>query len=131
MKKLFAVITVLFCFVGFNFAEDLDELQKDPNYVDLSTRAIIPENQHTTNKTASVKIEFTPLTDEAHVYYTCMAVSFDQGEAMNTVLACLQDFQTENQYYGYKYLRADSTKYFKDEKNLKWATYHSYVKFNR
>lgn len=131
MKKLFAVITVLFCFVGFNFAEDLDELQKDPNYVDLSTRAIIPENQHTTNKTASVKIEFTPLTDEAHVYYTCMAVSFDQGEAMNTVLACLQDFQAENQYYGYKYLRADSTKYFKDEKNLKWATYHSYVKFNR
>ncbi len=131
MKKLFAVITVLFCFVGFNFAEDLDELQKDPNYVDLSTRAIIPENQHTTNKTASVKIEFTPLTDEAHVYYTCMAVSFDQGEAMNTVLACLQDFQADNQYYGYKYLRADSTKYFKDEKNLKWATYHSYVKFNR
>lgn len=131
MKKLFAVITVLFCFVGFNFAEDLDELQKDPNYVDLSTRAIIPENQHTTNKTASVRIEFTPLTDEAHVYYTCMAVSFDQGEAMNTVLACLQDFQADNQYYGYKYLRADSTKYFKDEKNLKWATYHSYVKFNR
>ena len=100
-------------------------------FVDTSTRLIIPEDQHTTSKTAKVQIEYTPLTDEAHVYYTCMAVSYDQGEAMNTVLACLQDFQKENQYYSYKYMRKDSVKYFKDDKNLKWATYHSYVKFNR
>ena len=131
MKKFFAVLTALFCFAGFTFAEDLEELQKDPNFVDTTTRLVIPEDQHTTNKSASVKIEYTPLTDEVHIYYTCLTVSFDQGEAMNTVLACLQDFQKENQYYGYKYLRKDSVRYAKDDKNMKWATYHSYVKFSR
>ncbi len=134
MKKLIAVMAALFCFAGFTFAEEYSELEMNPDNrekVLMKTREIIPEEQHTTNKTASVKIEYTPLTDEAHVYYTCMAVSYDQGEAMNTVLACLQDFQKENQYYSYKYLRKDSVKYFKDDKNMKWATYHSYVKFNR
>ena len=130
MKKIFAIAVALFCFAGVTFGDDLAELQKDPNAVDLTTRTIVPEDQHTTNKTAKVQIEYTPLTDEAHVYYTCMAVSYDQGEAMNTVLACLQDFQKEYQYYSYKYLRKDSVKYFKDN-NIKWATYHSYVKFNR
>ena len=131
MKKFIAVMAALFCFAGFTFADELEELQKDPNAVDLSQRTIIPEDQHTTNKTAKVQIDYTPLTDEVHIYYTCMSVSYDQGEAMNTVLACLQDFQKENQYYSYKYLRKDSVKYFKDDKNMKWATYHSYVKFNR
>ncbi|WP_294427496.1 hypothetical protein [uncultured Treponema sp.] len=131
MKKILAVIAALFCFAGVTFADELEELQKNPNFVDVSTRSIVPEDQHTTNKTAKVLIEYTPLTDEVHIYYTCVAVTYDQGEAMNTVLACLQDFQKENQYFSYKYLRKDSVKYFKDDKNMKWATYQSYVKFNR
>ncbi|MBQ9206165.1 MAG: hypothetical protein IJ158_05570 [Treponema sp.] len=131
MKKFIAVVAALFCFVGFTFADDLEELQRDPNAVDLSVQTIVPEDQHTTNKTAKVEIVYTPLTDEAHVYYTCVAVTYDQGEAMNTVLACLQDFQKGNQYYSYKYLRKDSVKYYKDDKNMKYAQYHSYVKFNR
>lgn len=122
---------VLFAFVGFTFADELEELQNNPNDVDLSVRVFAPENQHTTNKTASVQIAYTPLTDEVHIYYTCFSVSFDQGEAMNTILACLQDFQNENQYYSYKYLSKDQTKYFKDDKNMKWAQYHSHVKFSR
>ena len=105
MKKFIAVMAALFCFAGFTFADELEELQKDPNAVDLTTRSIVPEDQHTTNKTAKVQIDYTPLTDEVHIYYTCVAVTYDQGEAMNTVLACLQDFQKENQYYSYKYLR--------------------------
>ena len=86
MKKFIAVVAALFCFVGFTFADDLEELQRDPNAVDLSVQTIVPEDQHTTNKTAKVEIVYTPLTDEAHVYYTCVAVTYDQGEAMNTVL---------------------------------------------
>ena len=131
MKKFIAIVVALFCFAGFAFADELEELQKDPNYVDLSTRVIIPENQHTTNKTATVQIEYTPLTDEAHIYYQCLSVSFDQGEAMNTVLECLDDFKKENMYYNYRYLRRDNTKFFKDDKNMKWAVYHSYVQFIR
>ena len=129
MKKIFAVIIALMCFSGLAFSDEVADLLKEPQ--DSLTRTITPEEQHVTNKTAKVQIEYTPLTDEVHIYYTCMAVSYDQGEAMNSVLACLQDFQKQNQYYSYKYLKRDSIKYFKDERNLKWATYSSYVKFYR
>ena len=129
MKKIFAVIAALMCFSGYAFSDEVEDLLKQPQ--DTLTRTITPEEQHVTNKTAKVQIEYTPLTDEVHIYYTCMAVSYDQGEAMNSVLACLQDFQKQNQYYSYKYLKRDSIKYFKDEKNLKWATYSSYVKVYR
>ncbi len=129
MKKFFALIAALICFTGYAFSDEVSDLLKAPE--DTMTRTIVPEDQHVTNKTAKVELEYTPLTDEVHIYYTCMAVSYDQGEAMNSVLACLQDFQKQNQYYSYKYLRKDSVKYFKDDKNLKWATYSSYVKFYR
>lgn len=129
MKKFFALFATLICFTGFAFSDEVSDLLKAPE--DTMTRTIVPEDQHVTNKTAKVELEYTPLTDEVHIYYTCMAVSYDQGEAMNSVLACLQDFQKQNQYYSYKYLRKDSVKYFKDDKNLKWATYSSYVKFYR
>ncbi len=129
MKKIFAVIAALMCFSGYAFSDEVEDLLKQPQ--DTLTRTITPEEQHVTNKTAKVQIEYTPLTDEVHIYYTCMAVSYDQGEAMNSVLACLQDFQKQNQYYSYKYLKRDSIKYFKDDKNLKWAAYSSYVKFYR
>ncbi len=128
MKKLFAVLAALFCF-GFVFADEVDDLLKEPQ--DSMTRIIVPEDQHVVTKTGSVKIEYTPLTDEVRIYYTCLATSYDQGEAMNTVLACLEDFQKENQYYSYKYLKRDSVKYFKDDKNYKWATYYCYLKFSR
>lgn len=129
MKKFLALIAALMCFAGYAFSDEVSDLLKEPE--DTMTRTIVPEDQHVTNKTAKVQLEYTPYTDEVHIYYTCMAVSYDQGEAMNSVLACLQDFQKQNQYYSYKYLRKDSVKYFKDDKNLKWATYSSYVKFYR
>lgn len=129
MKKIFALIAALLCFTGYAFSDEVSDLLKEPE--DTMTRTIVPEDQHVTNKTAKVELEYTPLTDEVRIYYTCMAVSYDQTEAMSSVLACLQDFQKQNQYYSYKYLRKDSVKYFKDDKNLKWATYSSYVKFYR
>ena len=129
MKKFFAVITAMLCLTGAVFADEVEDLLKEPVGNEIQT--IIPEDQHVTNKTAKVRLEYTPLTDEVRLYYTCAAVQFDQGEAMNTALAVLKDFQEKNQYYSYKYMRKDSVKYFKDDKNLKWATYHSYVKFNR
>ena len=129
MKKIFVLIAALICFSGYAFSDEVSDLLKAPE--DTITRTIIPEDQHVTNKTAKVQLEYTALTDEVHIYYTCMAVSYDQGEAMNSILACLQDFQKQNQYFSYKYLKKDSVKYFKDDKNLKWATYSSYVKFYR
>ncbi|MCR5172316.1 MAG: hypothetical protein K6B73_05580 [Treponema sp.] len=130
MKKFFAVITAMICLTGAVFADELEDLLKEPVGNEIQT--IIPEDQHVTNKTAKVRLEYTPLTDEVRLYYTCAAVQFDQGEAMNTALAVLKDFQEKNQYYSYKYMRRDSVKYYKDEKTgFKWAQYFSYVRFQR
>ncbi len=130
MKKLFAIAAAIFCLSGFVFADEVEDLLKDP--VGNETRIIVPEDQHVTNKTAKVQLEYTPLTDEVRLYYTCHAVAFDQGEAMNTALAVLKDFQDQNQYFSYKYMKRDSVKYYKDEKTgFKWAMYQSYVRFTR
>lgn len=130
MKKFFAVAAAaLFCFAGTAVAEDASDLLSAPQ--DSLTRTITPEDQHVTNKTASVKMEYTPLTDEVIVYYTVLAVSYDQGEAMNSILECLNDFKTQYGYYSYKYLKKDSVKYFKDEKGMKWATHRQWVKFSK
>ena len=130
MKKFFAVITAMLCLTGAVFADEVEDLLKEPVGNEIQT--IIPEDQHVTNKTAKVRLEYTPLTDEVRLYYTCAAVQFDQGEAMNTALAVLKDFQEKKQYYSYKYMRRDSVKYYKDEKTgFKWAQYFSYVRFQR
>ena len=96
-----------------------------------SIQVITPENQHTTNKTAKVSIEYSPLTDEVRIYYTCMDVTFDQGDSMNTIYACLEDFKKQNQYYGYKFLSKDKIRYFKDARNVKMVSYMSYVQMTR
>lgn len=131
MKKFLAIFSILFCFAGVVFADEVDDLLKEPT--SSLTETIVPKEQHVTNKTAKVYLEYTPLTDEVRVFYTCHAVSFDQGEAMNTALAVLKDFEDEHEeYFGYKYLRRDSVKYYKDENTgFKWAMYQSHVKFTR
>ena len=130
MKKFFAVITAMLCLTGAVFADEVEDLLKEPESNEIET--IIPEDQHVTNKTAKVILEYTPLTHEVRLYYTCASVMFDQGEAMNTALAVLKDFQEKYKYYSYKYMRRDSVKYYKDEKTgFKWTQYFSYVRFQR
>lgn len=129
MKKLFAIIAALFCVMGVSFADEAADLLKPKE--DTLTRIITPADQHTTSKTASVKIEYTPYTDEAKIYYTVISVSYDQGDAMNTCLECLRDFQVQNGYYKYSYQRKDKVRYFKDENNIKWAEHVQWVKFTR
>jgi len=69
--------------------------------------------------------------DEARIYYTCMYVTYDKGEAMNTIMACVEDFMKDNQYYHYTYLARDREKYFKNERGYSMAQYMSYIKFTR
>ena len=128
MKKFALLFAVALLAVSGLFAQDIPD-ENAP--VDASVRTITPKDIHTNVKTANVKIEYTPALDEVRIYYTCMEVSFDQGDAMNSILACLKDFQAENQYYGYTHMAKDRTRYFTDNKKLKWVTYMTYVKFNR
>ena len=134
MKKYFVLFAVAFLVIFGVSAQDAassDAPAATEVPADTSVKVIVPKNQHTTSKTANVRIEYTPMTDEVRIYYTCLDVSFDQGEAMNTILACLKDFQAENQYYGFTYLAKDKTRYYKDSNNMKWASYMSNVKFSR
>ena len=103
----------------------------DANKVDLSTKIITPKEQHTTDKTASIKIEYIPMVDEVRIYYTSMYVTYDAGEAMNSIQGCLKDFTKEYQYYSYKYLERDRERYFKNERGFNMAQYVSHVKFMR
>jgi len=137
MKKFLAIAAAMFCLSGVVFADEvsdaLDIIKPEPS---KETVKIVPENQYpelhpTAKSSAQVYIEYVPLTNEVHIYYTCNMAAFDQGEAMNTVMAILQDFQKDNGYYKYKYLHKDKVKYFRDEANLKKATYSSNVVFSR
>lgn len=114
---------------NFDPAKVLAEEFNDKDRV--KTEIIIPANLHTTEKTATVKIEYLPMYDEVRIYYDCMYVAYDAGEAMNSVLECLRDFQLEHKYFGYKYVKPDRVRYYKNERGFSMAQYISCVKFNR
>ena len=97
----------------------------------LVTEVIIPKDQHLYDETASVKIEYMPLYDEVRIYYECMYVTYDRGEAMNTVLECLADFQKEHKYFDYRYLSNDRERFFKDDNGRRKAMFISHVKVLR
>lgn len=136
MKKI-SIIFVTFIMICFEMfaqgvsgnesAYDSETFESDKTKVEV----IIPKDQHIVDQTANVKIEYLQMYDEVRIYYECMYVTYDRGEAMNTVMACLLDFQKDHKYSGYKYLKDDKEKYFKDERNRRKTQYISYVKFYR
>ena len=130
MKKIFAVLAVLAAFCCA-FAEEDISFDESNKKVDTSMQVIVPENQHVTNKTGKIRLEYTPSMDEVRIYYTCMEATFSESDAREAIHACLLDFQLEHQYFGYKYLRRDRTSFMKDARNVPMAQYVSHVKFNR
>lgn len=128
MKKFFVIFMVLFA-AGFAFAQEQEEDEVAP--LDMSVQVIVPEDQHTQNKTAQVRIEYQQGLDEVRIYYSCLEVSFKEDEARETIRQCLNDFQLAHNYYGYKYMRDDRLSYRKNARGLKQATYMSQVKFTR
>ena len=137
MKKILTLLTVFAVLMGAVFAETIGDNPDDPFERDrfekekLSTQVIIPENQHCTDKNASVKIEYMPMHDELRIYYDTLFVTFDTGEAMNTVMACLQDFVKENKYFNYKYMEQDKTKPYKGDRDQRRVVYSSHIKLMR
>lgn len=131
MKKGFLVLFSLFFCLGSLFAQDLSGIVDNANKVDLSTKFITPKDQHTADRTATVKIEYMPMVNELRIYYTSMYVTYDVGEAMNSIQACLKDFIKEHQYYNYKYMERDRERYFKSERGYNMAQYVSHVQLLR
>ncbi|MCR5188508.1 MAG: hypothetical protein K6C97_06190 [Treponema sp.] len=134
MKKIITLLTCLTVLCGLAIAETVsdDPFEREKFEAEkTSTYVIIPEDQHCTDKNASVRIEYSPIYDEVRIYYETLYVTYDRGEAMNTVLACLQDFQKENKYIRYRYLRTESQKLFKDDRGQKKMQWSAYLKFDR
>ena len=153
MKKLIASFIFAFGLVFGMFAQlmaDVEDILNEGKFDSEKTKleVIIPEEQHTTDRNADVRIEYFPLYDEVRIYYTTLYVTYDRGEAMNTVLACLQDFQTRfsadkdyhyedddtdkkifSYYRSYNYLKPDRERFFKDDRGQRKAQYISHVKF--
>lgn len=130
MKKLITVLLVLFV-AGFAFAQDATANAGEAVSAERTVQVVVPENQHTTDVTASVRIEYRPMYDDARVYYTCRYVTYQKDEAMTAVRDCLNDFLEANQYKHYTYLARDREHYFKNDKGVNTAEYMSYVKLIR
>ncbi len=138
MKKIFTIAVALMLGACL-FAQGITGRGATDDYVDsetfeaekTKTEVIIPKDFHARDTTASIKIEYSPMYDEARIYYECMYVTYDRGGGMNAVLECLDDFRVEHKYNLYRYLKDDKEKYFKDDKGRRKAQYISYVKFYR
>ena len=135
MKKILLACCMLFAGVVI-FAQKTGTFTPETSannkgYDEKTTRIIIPENQHTTDDTAEVRLVFWGGFVVVGLLLWWLFVTYDKGQAMNTVLACLEDFMKANQYYHYKYLARDKEKYFKNERGYSCAQYMSYVKFTR
>lgn len=136
MKKFLVMIACLFAVSAGLFAQGLtsgESIFDDEEFEELKTKTqvIVPENQHITDKNASVKIEYSPVYDEIHIYYETLYVTYEQGEAMNTVIACVEDFMKEYNYFHYRYLQKSKSRFFRDERGQKKAEYRCYIKFDR
>ncbi len=137
MKKILSILAVFAVLMGSIFAETIGDNPDDPFERDrfenekLTTQIIVPENQHCTDKNATVKNEYQPMHDELRIYYDTLYVTFDKGEAMNTVMACLQDFIKENKYYNYRYMEKDKIKSYKDDRKQRKTLYASHIKLTR
>ena len=134
MKKLLTILAASLV-IGTAFAQTASDatVESLDSYSSIDTQVLQIEdkypNLHPKAKSVTIEIEHTPLTGEVRLYYTCMASCYDQGEAMNTAMAVYEDFAAENKYKHYTYSSKDKTKYFKDGRGVRMATYVSHVFF--
>ena len=137
MKKILALLTIFTVLMGAVFAETVGDNPDDPferekfEKEKLTTQLIVPENQHCTDKNASVRIEYQPIHDEVRIYYECMNVTYDEGQAMNALIGCLDDFRVEHNYNRYYRLKEDKVSFKKDDKGRRKAIYMAHIKFAR
>ncbi len=138
MKKIFLISVILMLGAGL-FAQGITGRGSSEDYGDieqfeankLKTEVIVPKNFHTEDTTASVRIEYQPIHDEVRIYYECMNVTYDEGQAMNALIGCLDDFRVEHNYNRYYRLKEDKVSFKKDDKGHRKAIYMAHIKFVR
>ncbi len=143
MKKIFSLLAIFTVLMGSVFAETIGDNPDDPFERDrfenekLVTKEITMDlkevglSESEIDKNASVRIEYQPMHDELRIYYETLLVTYDKGEAMNSVKACLEKFVKDNKYYNYRYMEIDREKSFKDDRGQRKSVYSSHIKLIR
>lgn len=137
MKKLLSLLIALSLAAASVYADETDDIienmSKEELYEEQKTKTvpIVPKDQHLgDDKKAKVRMEYNPYYDEVRIYYTTTFTTYDQGEAMNAVLGCLQDFARDNGYTNYRYLIPPKTRNFIDKESkpkMKYTEYFNHV----
>lgn len=143
MKKILTLLAVFAVLMGSVFAETIGDNPEDPfererfEREKLTTETIMMDlttvglKDTELDKNATVRIEYQPMHDELRIYYETLFITFDKGEAMNTVKACLEKFVKDYKYYNYRYMGKDGTKSIKDDRGQRKTIYSSHVKLTR
>lgn len=143
MKKIFTLLAIFSVLMGAVFAETIGDNPDDPfererfekekltTQVSTMDLTEVGLSSSEIDKNATVKIEYQPMHDELRIYYETLLVTFDTGEAMNAIKACLEKFVKDNKYYNYKYMERDKPKNFKDDRGQRKTVYASHVKLIR
>ena len=147
MKKILALFAVFSVLMVSVFAQTVGDNPDDPferdrwekeklttqvyNLVLKDSFGELGLSENEIDKNATLKIEYMPMHDELRIYYDTLYVTFDKGEAMNAVMAYLQKFAKENKYYNYRYMEADKTKPYKDDRKQRKVVYSNHVKLVR
>ena len=143
MKKILALLAVFAVLMGSVFAETIGDNPDDPFERDRFEKEKLTTETRTMDlndvglsgseidKNATVKIEYQPMHDELRIYYETLTVTFDQGEAMNAVKACLEKFIKDEKYYNYRYMENDKVKSLKDSRGQRKTIYSSHIKLIR
>ena len=143
MKKILTLLAIFTVLMGSVFAETVGDNPDDPfererfENEKLTTKLItmdltnvgLGENER--DKNASVRIEYRPMHDDLYIYYETLYITYDDGEAMNAVKACLEKFQKDEKYYSYRYMGAQKTKHYKDDRGQRKTVYSAHVKLSR
>ena len=79
MKKGLIFAALLSVFATFSFAQiydDLNAFQAEKQFEEdkAKTVAIVPQEQHLSDKNGSVRIEYNPAYDEVRIYYETLYI---------------------------------------------------------
>ncbi len=134
MKKFLALLLTAVCLTGFVFADEAADLLKAPP--SNTTITYVPEDIHPElhplgGEKVTFEMDYTPSTEELRFYYVVPSTRYDEGEARNTVLACMEDFLKKYEFHHYSYMVPNSLRYFKSEQRITMARYQGQLKLYR
>lgn len=139
MKKIAMLLLSLSFFTVSIFADEVQDLIEPPK-VDLSKEVIVFDNAKIRSeiykgefkdRTASIRIEYIPMVDEARFYYDTMYVNYDIGTAMEVTRAAMEYFIKSKQYRNFNYLNRYRERYYKGKRGFNMAEYSQHLKLVR